>query len=268
MTTGSEHHGFSAERRGGTVFVTLERPEKLNALDWDLRLGLERFWADLATDPSLRCVVLTGRGRGFCAGADVGDLAGDRKPRSVEVLGELAFVPGWQLSVPVIVGVNGVCAGGGLHFVADADIVIASTSATFLDPHVDVGQVSGIEPASLALRVPLGVVSRLALLGRAGKLDAVSALGAGLVTEVVDDDRLPTRLSELAEAVEGASPSAVARTRRLIRRLEQHLLLGPMQEGWEAVQDFWDHPDVKEGPRAFSEGRPPKWQDPPTQADR
>jgi len=263
MTADSRQHGFALERRGGTAFVTLDRPEKLNALDWDLRLGLEHLWANLAADRSLRCVVLTGRGRGFCAGADVGDLQAERKPRSTDVHGELAFVPGWQLSVPVIVGVNGVCAGGGLHFVADADIVIAAASATFVDPHVDVGQVSGIEPASLALRAPLGVVSRLALLGRAGRLDAYAAQTAGIVTEVVEDHHLGARLSEMAEAIEGASPTAVERTRRLIRQLEQHLLIGAMQQGWDAVQQHWDHPDASEGPRAFAEGRTPRWQEPP-----
>jgi enoyl-CoA hydratase/carnithine racemase len=252
--------GFVAERHGGTLYVTLNRPDKLNALDWGLRLGLEELWAGVSTDRSLRCVVLTGRGRGFCAGADVGDLASERRPRGPAVHQELAFVPGWQLEVPVVVGVNGVCAGGGLHFVADADIVVAASSATFVDPHVDMGQVSGIEPASLALRVPLGALSRLVLLGRAGRIDAASALAVGLVSEVVDDDRLVTRLVEMAAAIEAASPTAVARSRKVVRDLERRLVSAAMQEGWDAVQDHWSHPDAVEGPRAFAEGRRPVWE--------
>jgi enoyl-CoA hydratase/carnithine racemase len=257
----SPDEGFVAERRGGTVFVELDRPDRLNAFDWGMRLGLERLWASLAEDASLRCVVVTGRGRGFCAGADVGDLAAERRARGPSVHQELAFVPGWQLDVPVIVGVNGVCAGGGLHFVADADVVVASRSASFLDPHVDLGQVSGIEPAALALRLGVGALGRLVLLGRAGRLDAEEALATGLVGEVVDDDRLAPRLAELAAAVESASPTALARTRRLLRSLEERLVLGAMQEGWEAVQDHWLHPDAAEGPRAFAEGRPPAWKE-------
>ena len=252
--------GFLTERRGGTVFVTLNRPDKLNALDWSLRLGLEQLWAELATDPTLRCVVLTGRGRGFCAGADVADLASDRRPHGGAVHRELAFVPGWQLAVPVVVGVNGVCAGGGLHFVADADLVVAATSATFVDPHVDMGQVSGIEPASLALRVPMGMLSRLVLLGRSGRMDAASALSAGLVGEVVADDRLPARLADMAAAIESLSPTAVARSRQVLRELERNLLSDAMQRGWEAVQAHWAHPDATEGPLAFSEGRAPVWE--------
>jgi enoyl-CoA hydratase/carnithine racemase len=259
MTGGGE--GFSAERRGATAWVTLDRPEKLNALDWAMRLGLERLWGELAGDRSLRCVVVTGRGRGFCAGADVADLSAERAPRGPSVHEELAFVPGWQLDVPVIVGVNGVCAGGGLHFVADADIVVAARSASFVDPHVDLGQVSGVEPASLALRVPFSILSRLVLLGRVGRLDADAALAAGLVGEVVDDDRLAARLAELAAAVGAASPTALARSRRLLRDLEATVVLGAMQAGWEAVQGHWSHPDAVEGPRAFAEGRAPVWEE-------
>ena len=219
------------------------------------------LWGDLAGDTSLRCVVLTGRGRAFCAGADVGDLASAWHARGPSVDDELAFLPGRRLDVPVIVGVHGVCAGGGLHFVADADIVVATRSASFVDPHVDVGQVSGIEPAALALRLPLGALSRLVLLGRAGRLGAEEALSLGLVGEVVDDDRLEPRLAELAAAVESASPTALARSRRLLRSMEARLVHEAMQEGWQAVQDHWAHPDAAEGPQAFAEGRTPHWEE-------
>ena len=84
----------------------------------------------------------------------------------------------------MVVAVNGVCAGGGLHYVADADIVIASEDAWFTDPHVGVGQVSGIEAPSLGLRVPLGMLARMVLLGRHERWDAQQALRVGLVSEV------------------------------------------------------------------------------------
>ena len=251
--------GLSVERRGGTAYVWLDRPTKLNALDWPMRLGLEQLWRQLAGDTSLRCVVLSGRGRGFCVGADVGDLAAERRAHGASVHEELSFLPGFQLDVPVVVGVNGVCAGGGLHFVADADIVVAAASARFLDPHVEVGQVSGIEPASLLLRMPVPALNRLALLGRAGALDAREALTAGLVGEVVPDDGLDTRLQEIAASVEASSPAALAATRRLLRGLESSLVGRAMQEGWDEVQRHWSHPDATEGPRAFAERRPPVW---------
>lgn len=256
---GGEPAEVLVERRGRTAFVWLNRPEKLNALDWSLRLHLERLWSDFSDDRELRCVVVSGKGKGFCAGADMGDLAAPRRPNGPSVHDELTFVPGWQLDVPVVVGVNGVCAGGGLHFVADADIVVAASSASFLDPHLYVGQVSGIEPPSLALRIPFAVLGRLVLLGRDGAMDASAAHAAGLVSEVVPDERLGDRLAEIAAVLETASPAAMAATKRILRDLEWSLVGPAMQEGWEAVQRHWSHPDAGEGPRAFLERRAPSW---------
>jgi enoyl-CoA hydratase/carnithine racemase len=250
---------YLLDRRGGIVTVTLDRPDRLNAFDWAMRLELEELWTGLAADPGVRCVVLTGAGRGFCAGADVDDLAAARRPRGEGLDDELAFLPGRRLEVPVVAAVNGVCAGGGLHFVADADIVVAGESARFVDPHVSVGQVSGIEPASLALRVPLAVVTRLALLGKDEQLDAAAALACGLVSEVVADERLPARAHELAASLAAASPAALRATRRVLRDLEQSLVEPAMATGWASVQAHWAHPDAVEGPQAFAERRSPRW---------
>jgi enoyl-CoA hydratase/carnithine racemase len=250
------------DRGDGVLTVTLDRPERLNALSWNLRLELEALWTEVGTDAGVRCVVLTGAGRGFCAGADVDDLAGPRRARGDGLDDELSFLPGRRVDVPVVVAVNGVCAGGGLHFVADADVTIAARSATFLDPHVSVGQVSGIEPASLALRAPLTILSRMALLGRYERLDADAACRAGLVTEVVADDALAARAAELGAWIAAGSPTAVRATRRVLRRLEASLVEPAMDAGWCAVQTQWSHPDAAEGPRAFAERRPPAWTDP------
>jgi enoyl-CoA hydratase/carnithine racemase len=221
--------------------------------------SLEETWGTLASRPDLRSVILTGNGRGFCSGADAGFLSGDRAPRAPGLWGELSFLPGHRLEVPVVVAVNGTCAGGGLHFVADADIVIAGTSATFLDPHVSIGQVSGIEPASLALRLPYAVISRMALLGTFEHLSAQRAYELGLVTEVIGDDRLVDRALEIATALAAASPTAVRATRRMMRAQSATVCEPWMESGWVAVQEHWAHPDATEGPTAFAERRPARW---------
>ena len=118
----------------------------------------------------------------------------------------------------MVVAVNGVCAGGGLHYVADADIAIASEDAWFTDPHVGVGQVSGIEAPSLGLRVPLGMLARMVLLGRHERWDAQQALRVGLVSEVLAPDRLLPRAHELAGWIAEASPEAVRRSRAVYRQ--------------------------------------------------
>ena len=208
-------------------------------------------------DTDVRCVVITGAGKAFCSGADVGDLDDERRPAGDGIVDELALLPGHQLDVPVVVAVNGVCAGGGLHFVADADIAIASTDVWFTDPHVTVGQVSGIEPASLALRVPINALALLALAGKAVRWDAQRACELGLVTEVLAPDDLLPRAREIAAAVAAASPAAVRSTRAVLRRLETTLVGLSMVEGWDAVQAHWEHPDSVEGPRAFFDNATP-----------
>ncbi|GAA4471223.1 enoyl-CoA hydratase/isomerase family protein [Phytohabitans houttuyneae] len=245
----------------GVVLVRLNRPDRLNALSADLMAALEELWTRLRRGSGVRCVVLTGNGRGFCSGADAGFLAADRAPRGAGLDGELSFVPGRILDVPVVVAVNGVCAGGGLHFVADADIVIAAETATFLDPHVSVGQVSGIEPPSLALRLPLPVISRMALMGRDERLTARRLYELGLVTELVDEAGLVDRAVEIARVVASASPAAVRATRRSWRRLSDGLVEPAMREGWDDVQKHWPHPDAAEGPAALRDKRPPVWTD-------
>jgi len=246
-------------RDGHVLFVELHRPDQLNAFDWAMRTELAQLWSAAAAEPDLRVVVITGAGRGFCAGADVADLAGSRRPFGDGVDAELAFLPGRQLDIPVITAVNGVCAGGGLHFVADADIAIASQGATFTDPHVSVGQVSALEPVSLALRVPVARLMRLALLGRGERLTAADALACGLVTEVVAPELLAARAAELAGLIAANSPAAVAATRRVVRSLERQLLHGAMEEGWAEIQRHWAHPDAAEGPDAFAQRRQPAW---------
>jgi enoyl-CoA hydratase/carnithine racemase len=239
--------------------VTLDRPERRNAFDWTMRGELRDLWAAVRDDPGVRCVVVTGAGGAFCTGADVADLDDERRPAGDGIVDELALLPGHQLDVPVIAAVNGVCAGGGLHFVADADIAIASTDAWFTDPHVSVGQVSGIEPASLALRVPLHALALLALAGRAVRWDAQRAYELGLVTELLAPAELLPRAHELAGAIAAASPAAVRETRAVLRRLETSLVGLSMVDGWDAVQAHWGHPDSVEGPRAFFEKRDPDW---------
>ena len=247
-------------RRAGPVAqVTLNRPDRLNALSASLMDELRALWRELSTDPGLRCVVLTGAGRGFCAGADMSLLATDRSAEDRTVDEELSFLPGAVLDVPVIVAVNGVCSGGGLHFVADADIAIASTRASFLDPHVNAGQVSALEPVTLLPRVRADVVRRMALLGSAERLDAVAAERAGLVSEVVEPDALAERAAALAAAVVRGSPTAVAASRAVLRAAEERLVRSSLEQGWDRLRAHWGHPDALEGPRAWSEKRDPVW---------
>ncbi|MDO8189427.1 enoyl-CoA hydratase-related protein [Conexibacter sp. JD483] len=247
-------------RDGHTVVVTLNRPERRNALDATMMSELDALWSGHGLLDGARCIVVTGAGPGFCAGADVSLLASDREPNA-SFEDELAFLPGRRLPIPVIAAINGVCAGGGLHFVADADIVIASETASFLDPHVTMGQVTALEPLTLRLRMRPDALMRLALLGRDERLDAPAARAAGLVSEVVAPDALLDRALTLARQIEAGSPAAIRASRAALRRFEDELLDRHLQAGWEAIVAHWSHPDAKEGPAAFGERRAPRWEE-------
>lgn len=250
--------GMRATLSGGVATVVLDRPAVGNAIDAPMMSALASLWSQVAERSDVRCVVVTGEGRFFCTGADASMLA-DARSGGDDAAEELRFLPGPHVPVPVIVAVNGTCAGGGLHFVADADIVIASDKAKFLDPHVSVGQVSALEPLQLRLRMRPDVLTRMVLLGRYEVLDAAAALAAGLVSEVIEHDGLGARAQQLATAVAENSPEAVRLSRRVLRRFEHDLIRTHMDLGWELIQRHWSHPDATEGPVAFQEKRAPRW---------
>ena len=160
------------ERRGRVGWLSFNRPESLNAFNLRMNEELPLAWRELDEDDDVRVIVNTGRGRVFQTGADMKEVAqaggmGERNQ------GRSDSQPSGGMTArtndvwkPVICAVNGVCAGGGFHFVGDADIVVASTAAFFTDTHVSVGQVSALEPISLVGRIPFEAIMRLVLLGR------------------------------------------------------------------------------------------------------
>ena len=173
-------------------------------------------------------------------------------------------ITAWHLKVrkPVIAAVNGVCAGGGLHFVADSDIVMAASTATFVDPHVSVGQATAYEAIGLVRRIPAEAVMRMALVGRHERISAPRAMELGMVSQVVDPpERLREEAQRLAEMIARNSPAAMAATKRALwqalrARLDRRL---PGRVDGAAVDVGSSGPD--RGPRAFAEKREPAWED-------
>jgi enoyl-CoA hydratase/carnithine racemase len=252
------------ERDGEVLIATINRPDRMNALGAQLHLDLEEAWTEVKNDQSIRAIVFTAVGdRAFCTGMDLRELVdrGEHRASSTNVHDALKMTPlNLDVWVPTVVAVNGVCAAAGFHFIADADVVIASTKASFVDTHVNVGQVSAIEPITLLARIGLGNVLRLALLGRTGRMDAYAALRISLVDEVVEPERLVERAVELAHAMALGSPAAVEASKRAIRGALERPLAEAMQYGWDLLLEHRNHPDCLEGPKAFAEKRPPQWQ--------
>jgi enoyl-CoA hydratase len=193
-------------RDGPVGWLLFNRPDVGNAVDAVMFAELEQAWAEFDADDGVRVVVNTGNGEPFQTGLDVRQLAKDKDALREQSRRTRDFdlrMTGWHCGVwkPVVCAVNGVCAGAGLHFVADADIVIASSKATFLDPHVSVGQVSAFETIGMIRKSPMEPIMRMALAGRYERMGAERARELGIVSEVVDPSRLRARAQEIAETI-------------------------------------------------------------------
>jgi enoyl-CoA hydratase/carnithine racemase len=215
------------EREGPVGWLIFDRPEVGNAMDAAMLADLPRAWHELDDDPDVRVIVNTGSGKAFQTGLDVRQLARDRdalREQSRRTKRAELLITAWhnQIATPVIAAVNGTCAGGGLHFTADADIVIASAEAEFCDPHVSVGQVSAFEVIGLARRGAFEPVMRLGLMGRRERVSAQRAYQLGIVSEVVAPDRLRAAATELANKIALNPPDEVRRIKQLLwRALEE-----------------------------------------------
>jgi enoyl-CoA hydratase len=213
--------GLIVAHRGPVGWIVFDRPEAGNAMDAAMLARLPGAWRELDADPDVGAIVVTGSGAAFQTGLDMAALARDpaslrettRQTRNAQL--ELT---GWHLGIqtPVIAAVNGVCAGGGLHFVVDADIVIASTRAAFLDPHVSLGQASAWEAIGLTSRVAATVAARLVLTGRHERLTAARALEIGLVSELVEPERLDERAQQLGELIAVADRERIRALKRAL----------------------------------------------------
>lgn len=254
---------FSVE--DGIATLVLNRPHEGNALTPTLLAALEAAWLRVETDPAIRVAVIKGAGeRHFCTGASVSALrdSGDGallsnkpnrqanrfSPRQCEV---------WK---PVICVVTGLAASGGLHFVVDSDIVIASENAAFMDSHVNVGAVGALENIGLAKRMSLGGALMTTLLGKAHRMPASRAYQLGLVDTLEPTKQAAeARADEYARILLGNSPQAMALSKRAIWSSLETGYSQSLDFGYELLKSQWRHPDFIEGPKAFMEKRPAVW---------
>ena len=217
-----DYETLLVERDGPVGWLVFNRPSAANAMDASMMQELEGAWLELDRDPDVRVIVNTGAGDAFQTGLDVAQLSRDpdalREQSRRTKRFELRFTA-WHNDVSklVIAAINGVCAGGGLHFVADADIVIASAAATFLDPHVSVGQASVYETITLAKKSPMESILRMAFTGRHERLSAARAYELGILSQVVaPPDQLRAEAQALGEKIARNEPGALAAAKRAL----------------------------------------------------
>lgn len=248
--------------------ITFNRPDRLNAISPEMAHELRHAYAAAEADPDVWTIVVTGNGRAFCAGADVGEIPDDGRVLYPEPY--LSTYAQWEapqeatppfraMTKPVVAAVNGICCGAGLDLLTTGDVAIASDKAEFFDPHVSIGLVSGRESVRLARVLPTGVAMRMALMGKHERLGAQRAYELGLISEIVPHDDLKRRAREIAALINRNAPLAVRGTRLAIRRGIDL----PLHEAEILAEAFRERvvrtDDAKEGPAAFMAKRDPKW---------
>jgi enoyl-CoA hydratase/carnithine racemase len=248
------------ERRDGVATVTLNRPAQFNALSSALIDELQSALDAIAGDPSVRVVILAARGRGFCAGHDLKELRAMGARDRVEALFARCsrmMVTITRLPQPVIAKVHGLATAAGCQLVATCDLAVASTSASFATPGVNIGAFCATPGVALGRAVGRKQAMEMLLTG--ASVDAERALSFGLVNRVVPPEALDAEVEALAALIASKSAAAIAGGKRTFyRQLEM-----PLDEAYAVASqaiacDFFTA-DGQEGVDAFLGKRPPRW---------
>ena len=251
---------YESDSHTGVATIMLNRPDRLNALTFDVYRELRDAFRALDTEPGVRAVIITGAGRAFCVGADMKDgqgAAGDFPGTFWEKPTLNSFESGWEIFKPVIAAVNGYCLGYGLTLVSWCDFVVASEHAVFGFPEVKLG----VPTIVGAIRLParLGWQRAMELLLTGDRIDAVRAREIGLAGWVVPHDDLMPEARRLADRLVAAAPLAARATKEVAMRAQHLPPLEAIRFGETMRKVAAATDDAAEGARAAREGRAPQW---------
>ena len=249
----------------GIARLTLNRPDKLNSFTDDMHAELRVALDSIQADPSIRVLVLTGAGRGFSAGQDLGDRAMQIQAGKLPDIGntvERNYKPLvlrlQNLRVPTIAAVNGIAAGAGASVALACDLVIATKSASFLQAFSKIGLLPDTGGTwFLPQRVGMARAMGLALL--AEKLPAEKAAAWGLIWECVEDAEFATRVDAIAKQLSTAPTKALVRTRQAMHAAPGHTLEQQLSFEGGMMRELGWSPDYSEGVKAFMEKRAPNF---------
>ncbi|QWF78296.1 enoyl-CoA hydratase family protein [Amycolatopsis sp. CA-230715] len=263
LTENWEHFDFAVQ--DGVATVTLNRPEKLNALTFDSYADLRDLLAELPARGDARVLVLTGSGRGFCSGGDVEEIIGELQRKETAELLEFTRMTGAvvkamrECPLPIVAAVNGIAAGAGSVLALASDFRLLAESAAFAFLFTKVG-LAGADMGSAYLLprlVGLGRATELLMLG--DKVKAERAERIGLATQVVPDTELPAAAAALARRLADGPAQAYSATKVLLTR-EQDMDLGSSVELEAMTQALlMTCQDYREFYAAWSAGRSPQW---------
>ena len=250
--------------KNGVAILRLNRPESLNSFTVAMHLEVQRVMLDVCTNKQIRCLLITGEGRGFCAGQDLNDRAvkvTEQAPdlgESVEKYYNPLIRGIMNLDKPVICAVNGIAAGAGASIALACDIVIAAKSAAFAFVFCKIGLVPDSAGSwNLPRSVGLARAKGLALLGN--KLSAEKAESWGMIWQCVDDDNLMPEALKLAEYLATQPTKGLGKIKQLLNQSFSTSLTQQTDNEKEAMRLLGRSDDYREGVAAFMEKRQPEF---------
>ena len=247
------------ERRGAALWITIDRPDKRNAINGDVIAGIRRGYAEAHADPGVRAIVLTGAGdKAFCAGADLQPGVGfafDPSRPSTDYADLLRDAS--RATVPSIARIDGVCMAGGMGLLAMTDFAIAADRAIFGLPEVKVGVFPMQVLSLLQQLVPRRVMLEWCVTGE--PFDAQAALGAGLLNHVVPAADLDAKVDWLIGRIADKSPTAIRRGKYALRAIASMSFDEAIAYTETQIATLALTEDAKEGLAAFNERRKPRW---------
>ncbi len=257
---------FRYEVDGPIATITLDRPERLNALTFEVYAELRDAFAAIAGDRSVRAVILRGAGRGFCSGGDVERIIGELLKRDARGLLEFTRMTGALVRniraapQPVVAAINGVAAGAGAVIALACDFRIASETASLAFLFTKVGLAGADMGAAWLLPRVVGLAKATEILLLGDKISSEDALRLGLVSKVVPSDRLPSEARALAEQLAAGPAFALGMTKALLDQELAMALPAALEAEAEAQALCMQTRDFKEAYEAFMAKRPPKFE--------
>ena len=251
------------ENKGGAVYLTLNRPDKLNTLSEAVLEALQQQLDDIRQDPSVRCVVISGQGRGFCAGHDLQQMRDNPEQEYYEALFERCGTMMQSivsLPVPVIAKVDGIAAAAGCQLVASCDLAIASSSSRFAVSGINVGLFCST-PA-VALSRSISAKRAFDMLVTGDIIDAQTAVEWGLISQVVGADELDAAVESKVATILSKSPTAVRYGKSMFHPQRQMTLADAYSFAGKVMAENMMSADAGEGIDAFLQKRKPVWQQP------
>ena len=243
------------EIKNGIAFITLNRPEKLNAIDPAMRLILWDSFQDVKNNPEVRCAVVTGAGRAFSTGHDLVAMA-SAQANEGPTTGDLYVVQS-QIFKPIISAINGICLAQGCGIALGSDTRIASSAAQFGWPQAKRGISSVSGPALLSQVVPRNIAFEFLFTGEF--VDAQKALDLMLVNYVVEPDEVMPRAIEMAEKITANAPLSLAAIKEASIKGSEMGLEERVAYAQTKRDEVLKTEDAQEGVRAFAEKRAPVW---------